>query len=104
VLLKTKHSRRDADLSVLIRRRFRERLFRANFRIGDNTPGGDGKHYDVREDLAIELVRSHEMHSRSLQLRVFCAGLLDDWDVRVGILPEGEEVLVGSLRLGIVAQ
>jgi hypothetical protein len=31
----------------------------------------------------------------SLQLRVFCFGLLQDGDVRVGVLPEREEILIG---------
>jgi hypothetical protein len=30
-----------------------------------------------------------------LQLRVLCFGLLEDWDVRVGIFPERKEVLIG---------
>src|SRR5208282_6741101 len=33
-----------------------------------------------------------------LQLRVLCLGLLQDGDVRVGILPEGEEIFVGRKR------
>jgi hypothetical protein len=31
----------------------------------------------------------------SLQLRVLCLGFLQDGDVGIGVLPEGEEVLVG---------
>src|SRR5580704_1377117 len=33
-----------------------------------------------------------------LQLRVLRFGLLQDWDVGVGVFPEGEEILVGSER------
>ena len=36
----------------------------------------------------------------SLQFRVFRLGLLEDGDVRVGVLPKGEEVLVGRAGIG----
>ena len=36
----------------------------------------------------------------SLQFRVFRLGLLEDGDVRVGVLPKGEEVLVGRAGFG----
>jgi hypothetical protein len=38
-----------------------------------------------------------------LQLRVLCSGLLQDGDVGVGVFPEGEEIFVGSLRFGAIA-
>jgi hypothetical protein len=38
----------------------------------------------------------------SLQLGVFRLGLLEDRDVGVGVFPEIEEILVGSLGLGLV--
>jgi hypothetical protein len=37
-----------------------------------------------------------------LQLCVFQLGLLQDGNAGVGVFPEGEEILIGSLRLGIV--
>ena len=43
-------------------------------------------------------------YSRSLQLGVFRLGLLDDWDVRVGILPNGQEILIGTPGLDPVAR
>ena len=39
----------------------------------------------------------------SLQLCVFCLGLLEDRDVGVGVFPEREEILVGSAGFGRVA-
>jgi len=33
-----------------------------------------------------------------LQLRVLRFGFLQDWDVGVGVFPEGEEILVGGVR------
>ena len=41
--------------------------------------------------------------STLLQLRILGFGLLQDRDVRVGVFPEGEKVLVRSLRPGGVA-
>lgn len=41
--------------------------------------------------------------SCSLQLGVFRFGLLQDGDVGVGLFPESEEVLVGSLCLGLIS-
>jgi len=41
---------------------------------------------------------------RSLQLRVLRFGLFQDWDVGVGIFPEGEEVLVRGSRLSGVTR
>jgi hypothetical protein len=41
---------------------------------------------------------------RSLQLSVFRLGLLENWDVGVGVFPEGEEVLVSLPRPFRVAQ
>src|ERR1039458_8275582 len=38
-----------------------------------------------------------------LQLRVLGLGLLQDGDVGVGVFPEGEEILVCSLRFGGIA-
>jgi hypothetical protein len=40
--------------------------------------------------------------NESLQLRVLRLGLLQDGDVGVGVFPEGQEILVGSLGLGRV--
>src|SRR6266852_3226459 len=39
----------------------------------------------------------------SLQLRIFCFGLLKDGDVRVGIFPQREEVLIGGAGPGRIA-
>src|SRR5262249_6360189 len=39
----------------------------------------------------------------SLQFGVFSFGLLQDGDVRVGVFPEGEEILISSARMGLVA-
>ena len=39
----------------------------------------------------------------SLQLGVFRLGLLEDWDVGIGIFPEREEILVCTLCLGLVS-
>ncbi len=41
---------------------------------------------------------------RSLQLGVFRLRLLEDRDVGVGVFPESEEILVGSLCLGLVSR
>ena len=38
-----------------------------------------------------------------LQLREFRLGLLEDGNVRVGVFPEREEILIGRLGLGGVA-
>ena len=38
------------------------------------------------------------------KLRVFCPGLFEDGDVRVGIFPEGKEILIGVFGLGHVAR
>ena len=37
-----------------------------------------------------------------LQLRVLRFGLLQDGDVGIGVFPEGEKILVGSVRFGFV--
>ncbi len=42
-------------------------------------------------------------HHRSLHLRIFCFGLLQNGDVGVGVSPEREEILIGPLGFGIVA-
>jgi len=34
------------------------------------------------------------------QLCVLCLGLLEDGDVRVGVFPDGEEILIGGAGLG----
>ena len=39
-----------------------------------------------------------------MHLRVPCFGLLQDWDARVGVLPESEEILVSNAGLGVVLQ
>jgi hypothetical protein len=39
----------------------------------------------------------------SLQLRVFRFRLLQDRNVGVGVFPEGQEILVGGFRLGLIA-
>jgi hypothetical protein len=42
-------------------------------------------------------------HQRLLQFRVFRLGLLQDWNVGVGVFPENEEVLVGgSVFVGVI--
>jgi hypothetical protein len=40
---------------------------------------------------------------RSLQLGIIHLGLLQNGNVRVGVFPEREEIIVGSLRFGGVA-
>src|SRR5271169_1156351 len=40
---------------------------------------------------------------RLLQLRVFCLGFFQDWDVGVGVFPEREEILIGGFGFGGVA-
>ncbi len=35
-----------------------------------------------------------------MQPGVLCFGLFDDGDVRVGVLPDGEEILVGGFGFG----
>jgi hypothetical protein len=39
-----------------------------------------------------------------VQLRVFCFGLLQEGDVRVGVFPERGEVLVGALGFALVSR
>jgi hypothetical protein len=41
---------------------------------------------------------------RLLQLRVFGFGLLENGNVRVGVFPQCEEILVGRAGLGCVAR
>src|SRR5262245_18887000 len=41
---------------------------------------------------------------RSLQLDVFCPGLMENWDVGVGVLPECEESLVCTFRLRLISR
>ena len=38
-----------------------------------------------------------------LQLRVFCFGSNENWNVRVGIFPERQEILIGGLSSGHIA-
>jgi len=40
----------------------------------------------------------------SVQPGVFCPGLFEDGNVRIGILPESEEVLVGASRLVLLSE
>src|SRR5262249_37397041 len=44
-----------------------------------------------------------EKETTELQLRVFCAGLFEDLDVGVGIVPNGQESLIGTPALDPVA-
>ncbi len=39
-----------------------------------------------------------------LQLGVFRLGLFEDRDVRVGVFPKGEEILVGTLCFGLISR
>jgi hypothetical protein len=48
-------------------------------------------------------IREAEHVRHSIHRGVFGFGLLQDGDVRVGVFPEGEEVLIGSLCSGAVA-
>jgi hypothetical protein len=41
---------------------------------------------------------------RSLQLGVFCLGLPEDRNIAVRVFPEREEILVGSLCLGLISR
>jgi hypothetical protein len=36
-----------------------------------------------------------------LQLRVFCLGFLEDLNVRLGLFPQGEEILIDNLALDL---
>ena len=36
-----------------------------------------------------------------MQLRVFCLGLLEDLNVRLGVFPQGEEILIDNLALDL---
>jgi hypothetical protein len=47
--------------------------------------------------------RGHKSAWELLQFGVLCLGLLQDGDVRVGVFPEREEILIGRLGLGGVA-
>src|SRR5438132_10507214 len=47
--------------------------------------------------------RGAKIH-RSLKPGVFRPGLLEDRDVGIGVFPEGEEILVGSLRFGLISR
>ena len=40
----------------------------------------------------------------SLQFRVLSLGLLEDWNIRIGMLPEREEILVGRLGLDLISR
>src|SRR5947208_16494272 len=42
-------------------------------------------------------------HPRSLKLRVFVLGLLQNGDIGIGVFPLAEKILVGALRFGGVA-
>ena len=44
----------------------------------------------------------HERVRTSLQLGVFRLGLLEDRDVWVGVFPKSQEILIGSLGLGLI--
>ena len=44
------------------------------------------------------------MNRKLLQLRVLCFGFLQDGDVGVGVFPEGEEILIGGFRFGVVTR
>ena len=44
--------------------------------------------------------RNRESLGQLLQLRVLRLGFLQDGDIGVGVFPEGEEILVRSLRFG----
>ena len=41
---------------------------------------------------------------RSLQLGVFRLGLLENWDIWVGIFPEGQKILIRSARFDIIVR
>src|SRR5260370_36678232 len=45
--------------------------------------------------------RVPNLHTELPQLGVFRLGLLEDRDVLVGVFPESEEILVGSLALAV---
>jgi len=44
-----------------------------------------------------------ESRTLLLQLRVLRLRFFEDWDVEVGVFPEGEEVLIGGVSLSSVA-
>jgi hypothetical protein len=46
---------------------------------------------------------TNSRHRQLVQIRVFCFSFLQDGDVRVSVLPEGEEILIGRFRFGRVA-
>jgi hypothetical protein len=57
-----------------------------------------------RSNKATRSAPARHVIRRSLQLGVFRLGLLEDRDIGVGVLPEGEEILVGSLCLGLISR
>ncbi len=66
----------------------------------------DGGHTVVTTRLHIYSIenRAGLRFQRSLQLRVFRLGLLEDRDVGVGVFPEGKEIPVGCLGLGRISR
>src|SRR5580704_14043463 len=50
------------------------------------------------------LIPSRRPASCSAQVLVFRLGLPQNWDIRIGILPEGKEVLIGSLSLSVISR
>src|ERR1700750_646461 len=41
---------------------------------------------------------------QSLELRILCLGLLQQWNVGVGVFPNGEEILIGRFCLGLISR
>ena len=57
----------------------------------------------VRQPLAEAKPESLPRVPPLLQLRVLCLGFLEEWDLGVGVFPEGEEILVGGAGGGDVS-
>jgi hypothetical protein len=42
--------------------------------------------------------------AQSLELRILRLGLRQDWNVGIGVFPNGEEVLIGGFCLGLISR
>jgi hypothetical protein len=49
----------------------------------------------------LSIVRENEL--QLLQLRILRFRLLQDWNIRVGVFPESEEIFIGRVGIGGVA-
>jgi hypothetical protein len=63
--------------------------------VGDRPPGEWRRIGHRRESYAAPNGKSTRRRQKLLQLRVLGLGLLQNWDVGVGVFPEREEILPG---------